>query len=188
MIWHPSLTGIISCDFSRLKLKCELGKSKDDGTTGAHGILPKCINWSTIELNLKRKEFSSITFNSASLSRRAMARRWSPIGHCLASLGRIDRHNLEKYFSYSHSFHWHSKREKLFAAFETTFQEQQLIPSFSPVPRFSRPSSREERRDGRRLPRTPSRATTIARTIVRTTGSRLTLWRKLAGCDWPTEP
>lgn len=135
MIWHPSLTGIISCDFSRLKLKCELGKSKDDGTTGAHGILPKCINWSTIELNLKRKEFSSITFNSASLSRRAMARRWSPIGHCLASLGRIDRHNLEKYFSYSHSFHWHSKREKLFGGFRNDISRATTHSIFLPCPK-----------------------------------------------------
>jgi hypothetical protein len=56
----------------------------------------------------KQKKFSSITFNSASLSRRAIAPRWSPISHCLGSLGRINRHNLEKYLLYNHSFHWHS--------------------------------------------------------------------------------
>lgn len=59
----------------------------------------------------KQKKFSSITFDSASLSRRAIAARWSLISHCLDSLGRINRHNLEKYLSYNHSFHWHSNAE-----------------------------------------------------------------------------
>lgn len=57
------------------------------------------INRSTVEVNLKREKFSSITLNSVSLSGRAIARRWAPISHCLGSLGRINRHNLEKYLT-----------------------------------------------------------------------------------------
>lgn len=60
------------------------------------------------------------------------------------------------------------------------------VPFFAPCPKVLQASSWRTR-DGRRLPG-HSRATAIARTIVRTTGSRLTLWRKLAGCDWPTGP
>lgn len=121
-------------DFFWLRLKYEIRRAKERWYAWLHThVFYRSIpnNRSMIELDYKRKKFSSITFNSASLSRRAIAHRWSPISHCLGSLGWINRHNLEKYLSYSHSFHWHSNAEtsqQFCLNIETALQEQQLIP------------------------------------------------------------
>jgi len=145
------------------------------------------------ELGYKRNNFSSITFNSASLSKRAIARRSITV---LEDLGRINRHNLEN-LSYSHSFHWHSNAvtsQQLSSNIEIAFQEQQFIPGtrnwvshfiFSYPKIFSRFPPEEQRWS---MPFETFLRCNNARTTRRITESRLTLWRKLAGCDWLTGP
>lgn len=143
-------------------------------------------------MNLKRKKFSFITFNFASLSRRAIARRWSQISHCLGSLARINRHNLEKYLSYNHSFHWTLKLlndspriSKRHFKSKNSFLEEEIasVPFFSLIPRFSRlPPEEHGTLDAFRA---YSHVATITRTIARITGGRLTLWRKLTATGQP---
>lgn len=74
-----------------------------------------------------RKKPSSITFKT---SRHFQNDRWWPIRHHFGMLVRINRHNLEKYLSCSHSSHWHSIERKNFSTrfFPNieTFREQRL--------------------------------------------------------------
>lgn len=94
-----------------------------------HTICRKCP-----ELSIwidQRKKPPSITFKTLRhFQKRSIARQRSSIRHYLGMLVRLNRHNLEKYLSYSHSSHWHSIKRKNFSTrfFPNieTFREQRL--------------------------------------------------------------